>query len=117
MEISYDEQKAKIEDIRQNPRYQSDCPITIFRPLQGNIESNLIDISVRGLRFFSPEDLEADSVFEIMLYLSDTIGKIILTGRVLDKAGLPEGVHRMIIEEISYSDRQKLVDFCMSLAK
>lgn len=117
MEISYDEQKAKIEDIRQNPRYQSDCPITIFRPLQGNIESNLIDISVRGLRFFSPEDLEVDSVFEIMLYLSDTIGKIILTGRVLDKAGLPEGVHRMIIEEISYSDRQKLVDFCMSLAK
>ncbi len=52
-----------------------------------------------------------------MLNLSDTIGKIILTGRVLDKNGLPEGVHRMIIENISYSDRQKLVDYCMSLAK
>lgn len=116
IEISYNENNIKIEDTRQNPRYNTDCPMTIFRPLQGNIDTHLIDISVRGLRFFSETPLEVDSIFEIMLYLSDTIGKIILTGRVLDKTGLPDGVHRMIIEEISYSDRQKLVDFCLSLA-
>ena len=52
-----------------------------------------------------------------MLYLSDTIGKIILTGKVLDKTGLPNGIHRMLIEKISYTDRQKLVDYCLSLAK
>ena len=56
------------------------------------------------------------SEFEIMLYLSDTVGKILLTGKVLDKTGLPDGVHRMIIEKISYNDRQKLIDYCMSLA-
>ena len=117
MEISYSEREAKVEDIRQNPRYQVDCPITIFRPLQGNIEGKLIDLSVRGLRFFSEISLDVNSEFEIMLYLSDTIGKIIFTGRVLDKSGLPDGVHRMIIENISYTDRQKLVDFCMSLTK
>ena len=117
LEISFDETKTKLENTRQNPRYQSDCPITIFRPLQGNIDSHLIDISVRGLRFYSEIPLDVNSEFEIMLNLSDTIGKIILTGRVLDKTGLPEGVHRMIIEKISYSDRQKLLDYCMSLAK
>ena len=116
MEISYSEDSAKTEDIRQNPRYNVDCPITIFRPLQGNIESKLIDISVRGLRFYSEISLDVDSEYEIMLNLSETIGKIIFTGRVLDKTGLPEGVHRMIIENISYADRQKLVDYCMSLA-
>ncbi len=117
LEISYDESETKLENTRQNPRYQSECPITIFRPLQGNIETHLIDISVRGLRFYSKVPLDVDSEFEIMLYLSDTIGKIILTGRILDKTGLPEGVHRMMIEDISYTDRQKLVDYCMSLAK
>lgn len=116
LEISYNENETKLENTRKNPRYESECPITIFRPLQGNIESRLIDISVRGLRFYSDIPLDVNSEFEIMLYLSDTIGKIILTGRVLDKTGLPEGVHRMIIEKISYTDRQKLVDYCMSLA-
>ncbi len=117
MEITYSQKDVKLEDTRQNPRYQTNCPMKIFRALEGNIDTNLIDISVRGLRFYSQIPLEVDSVFEIMLYLSDTIGRIIFTGRVLDKTGLPDGVHRMIIEEISYSDRQKLVDFCMSLAK
>ncbi|MCR5265951.1 MAG: PilZ domain-containing protein [Cyanobacteria bacterium RUI128] len=117
LEISFDEKNTKLENTRQNPRYQSECPITIFRPLQGNIESHLIDISVRGLRFYSEIPLDVNSEFEIMLNLSNSIGKIILTGRILDKTGLPEGVHRMIIEKISYSDRQKLVDYCMSLAK
>ena len=117
LEITYDEKNTKLENTRQNPRYQTECPITIFRPLQGNIESRLIDISVRGLRFYSEIPLDVNSEFEIMLNLSDTIGKIILTGRILDKTGLPEGVHRMIIEKISYSDRQKLLDYCMSLAK
>lgn len=117
IEISYSKDELKVEDTRQNPRYQADCPITIFRPLAGNIDGKLIDISVRGLRFYSEIPLDVNSNFEIMLYLSDTIGKIILTGRVLDKTGLPDGVHRMIIEKISYSDRQKLVDYCMSLAK
>jgi hypothetical protein len=117
IEISYCEENSKVEDTRQNPRFNTNCPITIFRPLLGNIESNLIDISVRGLRFYSEIPLDVNSEFEIMLYLSDTIGKIILTGKILDKKDLPEGVHRMIIEKISYADRQKLVDYCMSLAK
>ena len=116
MEITYNEKNVKVEDTRQNPRYNANCPIIIFRPLQSNIESHLIDISVRGLRFYSEIPLDVNSTFEIMLCLSDTIGKIMLTGRVLDKTGLPDGVHRMIIEKISYSDRQKLVDYCMSLA-
>ena len=117
IEITYSENNIKLEDVRQNPRYQVDCPITVFRPLQGNIESKLIDISVRGIRFYSDISLNVNSEYEIMLYLSDTVGKIIFTGRILDKAGLPEGVHRAIIEDISYSDRQKLIDYCMSLAK
>jgi len=117
MEISYNEETAKIEDIRQTPRYKTNCPVTIFRPLLGNIDTNLLDISVRGLRFYSKISLDVNSEFEIMLYLSDTIGKIILTGKVLDKTGLPDGVHRMLIEKISYADRQKLVDYCLSLAE
>lgn len=117
MEISYDEKNTRVEDIRKTPRYQTNCPITIFRPLQGNIETTLIDISVRGLRFHSEIPLDVNSEFEIMLYLSDTIGKIILTGKVLDKTDLPEGIHRMLIEKISYTDRQKLVDYCLSLAE
>lgn len=110
------ELEGKLEDIRSTPRYQANCPITIFRPLLGNIEAQLVDISVRGLRFFSEISLDVNSEFEILLNLSDTVGKIILTGRVLDKIGLPDGIHRMVIEKISNSDRQKLVDYCMSLA-
>lgn len=116
IEISFDAKDVKLENTRQNPRYQTNCPITIFRPLQGNIEGHLIDISVRGLRFYSEVPLDTGSIFEIMLSLSDTIGKIIFKGKVLDKTGLPDGVYRMLIEEISYSDRQKLTDYCMSLA-
>ncbi|MCD8378651.1 MAG: PilZ domain-containing protein [Candidatus Gastranaerophilales bacterium] len=117
MEILYNAENTKVEDIRITPRYNSNCPITIFRPLMGNIETNLIDISIRGLRFYSEIPLDVNSEFEIMLYLSDTIGRIILTGKVLDKTGLPEGVHRMIIEKISFADRQKLTDYCLSLAE
>ena len=117
IEISYNETETKVEDVRQNPRYKSNCPVTIFRALEGNIESHLIDISVRGLRFYSQVPLDVNSEYEIMLNLSESVGKIILTGRVLDKTGLPDGVHRMLIEDISYTDRQKLVDYCMSLAK
>lgn len=114
--ISNNETDAKIEDIRSTPRYEARCPVTVFRPLLGNVEAQLVDISVRGLRFFSEISLDVNSEFEILLNLSDTVGKIILTGRVLDKVGLPEGIHRMVIEKISNSDRQKLVDYCMSLA-
>ena len=114
--VNNNEKDAKLEDIRSTPRYMATCPVTIFRPLLGNIEAKLIDISVRGLRFFSEISLDVNSEFEILLNLSDTVGKIILTGRVLDKIGLPDGVHRMVIEKISNSDRQKLVDYCMSLA-
>lgn len=117
IEISYNETETKVEDVRQNPRYKSNCPVTIFRALEGNIESHLIDISVRGLRLYSQVPLDVNSEYEIMLNLSESVGKIILTGRVLDKTGLPDGVHRMLIEDISYTDRQKLVDYCMSLAK
>lgn len=114
--ISNYEQNAKLEDIRSTPRYQTNCTATIFRPLLGNIEIQLIDISVRGLRFRSEIDLDVNSEFEIMLNLSDTVGKIILTGKVLGKDGLPDGVHRMVIEKLSNADRQKLVDYCLSLA-
>lgn len=72
---------------------------------------------MRGLRLYSQVPLDVNSEYEIMLNLSESVGKIILTGRVLDKTGLPDGVHRMLIEDISYTDRQKLVDYCMSLAK
>lgn len=114
--IKNSEKDAKLEDIRSTPRYEARCPITVFRPLLGNVEAQLVDISVRGLRFFSEISLDVNSEFEILLNLSDTVGKIILTGRVLDKVGLPDGIHRMVIEKISNSDRQKLVDYCMSLA-
>lgn len=115
--IVNNENEAKLEDIRSTPRYEARCPITVFRPLLGNVEAQLVDISVRGLRFFSEISLDVNSEFEILLNLSDTVGKIILTGRVLDKVGLPDGIHRMVIEKISNADRQKLVDYCMSLAR
>ena len=114
--IDNNEADAKLEDIRTTPRYQTDSPMTVFRPLLGNVDARLVDISVRGLRFFSETSLDVNSEFEIMLNLSDTVGKIMLTGKVLDKDGLPNGIHRMVIEKISNSDRQKLVDYCMSLA-
>ena len=114
--ITNKESEGKLEDIRSTPRYQATCPITIFRPLLGNAEGKLIDISVMGLRFFSETSLDVNSEYEIMLNLSGSIGKILLTGKVLDKTGLAEGVHRMVIVEISNSDRQKLVNYCMSLA-
>ena len=114
--IDNNEADAKLEDIRTTPRYQTNSPMTVFRPLLGNVDARLVDISVRGLRFFSETSLDVNSEFEIMLNLSDTVGKIMLTGKVLDKDGLPNGIHRMVIEKISNSDRQKLVDYCMSLA-
>lgn len=115
--ISFDENNTKLENIRQNPRYKTDCPMTIFRALQGNIDAKVIDISLGGLRFYSDVPLDANSEFEIILYLSDTIGKVMLTGQVLDKTGLPEGIHRMLIKEISYPDKQKLVNYCLTLAE
>ena len=69
-----------------------------------------------GLRFFSETSLDVNSEYEIMLNLSGSVGKILLIGKILDKTGLAEGVHRMVIVEISNSDRQKLVNYCMSLA-
>lgn len=115
--IENNESSVKPQNMRENPRYSASCPITIFRPLKGNIEAQLVDISIKGLRFFSTVSLEKNSKYEIMLNLSQSVGKIILTGKILDKEGLPEGIHRMVIEKISNSDRQKLVEYCMSLAQ
>ena len=84
----------------------------IFRPLLGNIETQLIDLSTSGLRYYSDIPLDAGAEFDCKLILKPTDAKILFKGRVLDNKGLPAGVYRMYINKIAYKDKQVLLDYC-----
>ena len=46
--IDNNEADAKLEDIRTTPRYQTDSPMTVFRPLLGNVDARLVDLPGYG---------------------------------------------------------------------
>ncbi len=110
--IEYDMDSIKIENRRRIKRYSANCDLIIFRPLLGNIETQIIDISTRGLKYYSDIPLEAGSIFDCKLLLKPTDNKILFKGRITDNKGLPAGVYRMVIHKIAYKDKQMLLDFC-----
>lgn len=110
--IEYDMDAVKIENRRRKKRYSANCDLIIFRPLLGNIETQLIDLSTSGLRYYSDIPLEAGSEFDCKLILKPTDAKILFKGRILDNKGLPAGVYRMFINKIAYKDKQRLLDYC-----
>src|SRR5574344_618315 len=110
--VEYDPDSVKIQNARKSPRYPVSCELTIFRPLVGNIDTRLIDISARGVRFYSDFPLDAGTEFDCRVTLSEKAGKILFKGKVLDNKGLPTGVYRMIIDKIAYKDKQILLDYC-----
>ena len=101
-----------IENRRRIKRYSANCDLIIFRPLLGNIETQIIDISTRGLRYYSDIPLESGSIFDCKLSLKPTDKKILFKGRIADNKGLPAGVYRMVIHKIAYKDKQTLLDYC-----
>lgn len=115
--IEYDMDAVRIENRRRNKRFSANCDIIIFRPLLGNIETQLIDISTRGLRYYSDIPLEAGSEYDCKVLLKPTDAKILFKGKVLDNKGLPMGVYRMLIYKIAYKDKYVLLDYCEKLQK
>ncbi len=110
--VEYDVDAIRINNRRRIKRYSASCDLIIFRPLLGNIETQIIDISTRGLRYYSDIPLEAGSIFDCKLLLKPTDKKILFKGRITDNKGLPAGVYRMVIHKIAYKDKQTLLDFC-----
>ena len=110
--IEYDIDSITIDNRRRIKRYSASCDLIIFRPLLGNIETNIIDISTRGLRYYSDIPLEAGSIYDCKLILKPTDKKILFKGQIKDNKGLPTGVYRMVIHKIAYKDKQILLDFC-----
>lgn len=110
--IEYDIDEIHIDNRRRIKRYSANCDLIIFRPLLGNIETNTIDISTRGLKYYSDIPLEAGSVYDCKLLLKPTTKKILFKGKIKDNKGLPAGVYRMVIEKIAYKDKQILLDYC-----
>ncbi len=110
--VEYDQDSIRIENRRRIKRYSTSCDLIIFRPLLGNIETQLIDISTRGLRYYSDIPLEAGAIFDCKVLLKPTDKKILFKGRIADNKGLPTGVYRMVIHKIAYKDKQMLLDFC-----
>ncbi len=110
--IEYDSENININNRRRIKRYSASCDLIIFRPLLGNVETQIIDISTRGLRYYSDVPLEAGSIFDCKLLLKPTNKKILFKGQVKDNKGLPAGVYRMVIHKIAYKDKQVLLDFC-----
>ena len=115
--IEYDADSIRTENRRRTKRYSANCDLIIFRPLLGNIETQLIDISTRGLRYYSDVPVEAGSEYDCKVHLKPTSAKILFKGKILDNKGLPAGVYRMIITKIAYKDKQTLFEFCNSVLK
>ena len=115
--IEYDMDAVRIENRRRTKRYSAGGDIIIFRPLLGNIETQLIDLSTRGLRYYSDVPLEAGSEYDCKLILKPTDSKILFKGKILDNKGLPMGVYRMLISKIAYKDKQILFDYCEKILK
>lgn len=115
--VEYDMDAIRIENRRRIKRYSANCNLIIFRPLLGNIETQLIDLSTSGLRYYSDIPLEAGSEYDCKLMLKPTDAKILFKGKVLDNKGLPAGVYRMYINKIAYKDKQILLDYCETTLK
>lgn len=115
--IEYDADSIRIENRRRTKRYSANCDLIIFRPLLGNIETQLIDISTRGLRYYSDVPVEAGSEYDCKVVLKPTSNSILFKGKILDNKGLPAGVYRMVISKIAYKDKQILFEFCDTVLK
>ena len=115
--IEYDADEIRIENRRRTKRYSTNSDLIIFRPLLGNIETQMLDISTRGLRYYSDVPLEAGSEYACKAILKPTSQKILFKGKILDNKGLPAGVYRMIISKIAYKDKQILFDYCTTVLK
>lgn len=113
--VEYDIDAIQINNRRRIKRYSANCDLIIFRPLLGNIETKIIDISTRGLRYYSDIPLEAGSIFDCKVELTPTDAKILFKGKVMDNKGLPTGVYRMVIHKIAYKDKQALLDYCETM--
>ena len=111
----YDKDAIRIENRRRIKRYSANCDLVIFRPLLGNIDTKIIDISTSGLRYYSDVPLEAGSEYDCKLILRPTEAKILFKGKILDNKGLPAGVYRMFINKISYKEKQMLLDYCETI--
>jgi len=109
--VEYDANSLDIQNRRHGKRYSANCNLVIFRPLLGNIETKLIDISARGLRYYSDIPLETGSIFDCKVTLTES-SKIMFKGKVLDNKGLPAGVYRMLIDRIAYKEKQILIEYC-----
>ena len=110
--VEYDKDAIRIENRRRIKRYSANCDLVIFRPLLGNIDTKIIDISTSGLRYYSDVPLEAGSEYDFKLILRPTEAKILFKGKILDNKGLPAGVYRMFINKISYKEKQMLLVYC-----
>ncbi len=113
--VEYDKDAIRIENRRRIKRYSANCDLVIFRPLLGNIDTKIIDISTSGLRYYSDVPLEAGSEYDCKLILRPTEAKILFKGKILDNKGLPAGVYRMFINKISYKEKQMLLDYCETI--
>lgn len=115
--IEYDPDAIEVVNRRQGKRYSANCNLIIFRPLLGDIETQLIDISTRGLRYYSDIPLETGFEYDCKVFLTPTENQILFRGKVLDNKGLPAGVFRMMIDRISYKDKQTLLNYCENYLK
>ena len=115
--VEYDADSITLRNRRRNKRHSTDCDLIIFRPLLGNIETHLIDLSINGLRYYSDIPLEAGSEYDCKILLKGTKFKILFKGKVFDNRGLPAGVYRMFINKIAYKDKQILLDYCENILK
>lgn len=113
--VEYDMDAVRIENRRRIKRYSANCDLVIFRPLLGNIETQLIDLSTSGLKYYSDIPLEAGAEYDCKLMLRPTDAKILFKGKILDNKGLPAGVYRMYINKISYKEKQMLLDYCETI--
>ena len=109
--VEYDPDEIKIENRRTTKRYSANCDLTIVRPLLGNIDTKLIDISVKGLRYYSDVPLETGAEFECVVRLTKD-NEIAFIGKVLDNKGLPIGVYRMVIIKIDFKSKDALIKYC-----
>ena len=113
--VEYDKDAIRVENRRRIKRYSANCDLVIFRPLLGNIDTKIIDISTSELRYYSDVPLEAGSEYDCKLILRPTEAKILFKGKILDNKNLPVGVYRMFINKISYKEKQMLLDYCETI--
>ena len=112
--IEYVENSIQLQR-RNFSRVAFECPLLIKRITDRDIKAKTIDISGGSIRFVTEEELSFDKKLEVYFYLPEGHKAVSFVGHLVGLEHLPQNEYVIVFDEISETDRNKIIKKCFEI--